>query len=68
MDRTLLTAAIDKVVAVQLDLKPLCSPAESRAPLKAPPETTIAAACDILQSAIHDLRDVIHRLEDLARN
>lgn len=67
-DRTLLTATIDKIVAVQLDLKPLCNPSESQAPLKAPAETTIAAACDILQSAIHDLRDVIHRLEDLPRN
>jgi hypothetical protein len=65
IDRRQITALIDKIVAVQLDLKPLCKPAGSTVQLKAPPETTIAAACDILQSAIDDLRGVIQRLEDL---
>jgi len=64
-DRRQITALIDKIVAVQLDLKPLCNPPGSTARLKRSPETTIAAACDILQSAIDDLRGVIQRLEDL---
>jgi hypothetical protein len=54
---------MDKIVAVQLDLKPLCKPTGSQGPLKASPETTIAATCDILQSAIQDLRDVTQRLD-----
>jgi hypothetical protein len=65
VDRRQITALIDKIVAAQLDLKPLCDPPGSIVRLKATPETTIAAACDILQSAIDDLRDVIRRLEDL---
>ncbi len=65
VDRSQLTALIDKIVAVQLDLKPLCHPAGGKRPLRQPPETTIAVACDILQSAIEDLRQVIQRLENL---
>jgi hypothetical protein len=63
-DRRLVTALIDKLVAVQLDLKPLCSPGGRPAPPHQI-EMTIAPACDILQSAIEDLRDMIQRLEDL---
>jgi hypothetical protein len=64
IDRSQLTALVDKLVAVQLDLKPLCSLSGTLGPPEKV-ETTIATACDILQSAIGDLRDVIQRLEDL---
>ena len=64
IDRRLVMSLIDKIVAVQLDLRPLCN---SASPPVDPErvETTIAAACDILQSAIEDLRNIIQRLEDL---
>jgi hypothetical protein len=64
IDRSLVTALIDKIVAVQLDLKPLCNPAGGPFP-REQVEMTITAACDILQSAIDDLRNIIQRLEDL---
>ncbi len=64
IDWRLVTSLIDKIVAVQLDLKPLCNPANPPADPERV-ETTIAAACDILQSAIEDLRNIIQRLEDL---
>jgi len=64
IDRRLVTALIDKIVAVQLDLKPLCNPTGPPYP-REQVGTTIASACDILQSAIGDLRNIIQRLEDL---
>jgi signal transduction histidine kinase len=64
IDRRLVTSLIDKIVAVQLDLKPLCNCASPPADPERV-ETTIAAACDILESAIEDLRNIIQRLEDL---
>jgi len=64
IDRRLVTSLIDKIVAVQLDLKPLCNSASPKADPERV-ETTIAAACDILESAIEDLRNIIQRLEDL---
>ena len=63
-DRSLVTALIDKIVAVRLDLKPLCNPAGPPFPQEHV-AVTITAACDILQSAIDDLRNIIQRLEDL---
>lgn len=55
---------IDKLVAVQLDLKPLCD--ESGAKIQeATAQITIVEACEVLQSAIDDLKQVIFGLEGL---
>ena len=64
VDRSQLAALMDKLVAVQLDLKRLCNPIGVQAPLQGHAEKTIAEACEILQSAIGDLRAVIYRLEE----
>ncbi|HEX4522236.1 MAG TPA: hypothetical protein VH704_01830 [Casimicrobiaceae bacterium] len=53
---------IDKLVAVQLDLKPLCSDGGRRVEASRV-QTTLAAACEVLQLAIEDVRDVIHQLD-----
>ena len=64
VDRHRLTSMIDKLVAVQLDLKPLCD--ETRTKIQeATAHTTIVEACDVLQSAIDDLKQVIFTLEGL---
>jgi hypothetical protein len=62
VDRSRLAAMIDKLVAVQMDLKPLCGDAGSKV-REAKAQTIIAGACEILQSAIDDLKQVIFRLE-----
>ena len=59
-----LGAVLDKLVAVQLDLKPLCGTTADRAQAAATPKA-IAAACDILQSAIADLRNIVHQFDGL---
>jgi len=61
-DHVRLRALIDKLVAVQLDLKPLCRDRGPRVDADRI-QTTLAAACDVLQLAIEDLRDVIHHLD-----
>lgn len=64
VDRARLDTLIDKLVSVQLDLKPLCrNDGASLQPRQA--AATIAAACAMLQSGIEDLREVIHALGDL---
>ena len=55
---------IDKLVAIQLDLKPLCDDTGSRIQ-EATAHATIVEACDVLQSAIDDLKQVIFSLEGL---
>ena len=55
---------IDKLVAIQLDLKPLCDDTGSRIQ-EATAHATIVEACDVLQSAIDDLKQVIFTLEGL---
>ena len=62
-DHARLRSLIDKLVAVQLDLKPLCRGGGPRVDAHQV-QTTLAAACDVLQLAIEDLRDVIHHLDD----
>jgi hypothetical protein len=53
---------IDKLVAVQLDLMPLCNDTGNR--IQEPTaHTMIVEACDVLQSAIDDLKQVIFSLE-----
>lgn len=61
-DHARLRSLMDKIVAVQLDLKSLCRDGSPRVdPDRI--QTTLAAACAVLQLAIEELRDVIHRLD-----
>jgi hypothetical protein len=57
-------ALLDKLVAVDLDLKPICKVGEE-APLVVVTADAIAKACDILYSAIADVRNIIHEVEGL---
>jgi signal transduction histidine kinase len=61
-DHARLRSLIDKLVAVQLDLKPLCRDGGPRVEAHQV-QTTLGAACKVLQLAIEDLRDVIHHLD-----
>jgi signal transduction histidine kinase len=56
-----LASLLDKLVAVHLDLEPLCGTHAERPQVAATPQA-IADACDILQSAIADTRNIIHQL------
>jgi hypothetical protein len=62
VDQSRLAAMIDKLVAVQMDLKPLCGDPGSKFQ-QAKAQTNITEACEVLQSAIDDLRQVIFHLE-----
>ncbi len=62
VDRGRLTSMIDKLVAVQMDLKPLCDETGTKI-REATAHITIAEACEVLQSAIDDLKRVIFSLE-----
>jgi len=64
VDRRRLTSMIDKLVAVQLDLKPLCADTGTKIQ-EATAHITIVEACEVLQSAIDDLKQVIFSLEGL---
>ena len=64
VDRRRLTSMIDKLVAVRLDLKPLCDDTGSKIQ-EATAHITIVEACEVLQSAIDDLKQVIFSLEGL---
>jgi hypothetical protein len=67
---TVLAAVLDKLVAVHLDLDLLCGTSADRARATLTPKA-IADACDILQSAIADLRNIIHQVDgpkDLSRD
>lgn len=61
-DHARLRSLIDKLVAVQLDLKPLCRDGGPRADTSRV-QITLAAACEVLQLAIEDVRDIIHKLD-----
>ena len=61
-DHARLRFLIDKLVAVQLDLKPLCRAGGPRVEAHQV-QTTLVAACEVLQLAIEDVRDVIHHLD-----
>lgn len=65
VDHSQLAALIDKLVAVQLDLKPLCDDAGSKIQ-GVTAQTVVAGACEVVQSAIDDLKQVIFRLEGFA--
>jgi hypothetical protein len=51
-----LAALLDKLVVVQLDLKPICK-VRAEASLASAERSTIAEACEILHSLIADLRE-----------
>jgi hypothetical protein len=57
-----LAALLDKLVAVELDLKPICKVGEE-APLVIVAADAIAEACDVLHSAITDVRSIIHEVD-----
>jgi hypothetical protein len=60
-----LAPLLDKLVAVHLDLDLLCGKHAGRPPVAATPQA-IAEACEALQSAIADLRNIISQLDGLA--
>ena len=60
-----LETLLDKLVAIHIDLEPICSKD------KVPPDvnaavSTIADACEVLCSAIADVRNIIHQTHSLA--
>lgn len=55
---------LDKLVAVQIDLRTVRGAAMEKAQVIALRES-IAEACDVLSSAIADLRNVIHQVDNL---
>jgi hypothetical protein len=57
-------AILDKLVAVQMDLRPICGLGTTSVPIVAA-RASIADACDILHSAIADIRNIIDGLMDL---
>ena len=59
-----LAALLDKLVAVNLDLERLCGTPTARPQVAVTPQA-IAEACDILQSAIADLRNIVYQAEGL---
>ena len=58
-----LAALLDKLVAIDLDLKPICKVGEE-APLVIVTADAIAKACDVLHSAITDVRSIIHEVDE----
>jgi hypothetical protein len=59
-----LEALLDKLVAVQMDLEPVCGVGKERAQIVASLEA-IADACDVLSSAIADLRKIIGQVDGM---
>lgn len=59
-----LEALLDKLVEIQMDLEPICGPGKERAQVVASLES-IANACDVLNSAIADVRNIIHQADGL---
>jgi hypothetical protein len=57
-------ALLDKLVAVEMDLEPVCGVAEERAQVVASVDA-IADACDVLRSAIADVRNIICQVNGL---
>ena len=54
-----LEALLEKLVAVQMDLEPVCGAGTARAQVVASLES-IPDACEVLRSAIADLRGIIY--------
>jgi hypothetical protein len=57
-------ALLDKLVAVDLDLEPICRIGLEALPVVAAADA-IADACDVLRSAIADLRNIIYQVDGL---
>ena len=57
-------ALLDKLVAVQMDLEPVCGIGTERAQVVAS-LAAIADACSVLRSAIADVRNIIHQADGL---
>ena len=57
-------ALLDKLVAVQMDLEPVCGVGTERAQLVSSLDV-IADACHVLRSAIADVRNIIHQADGL---
>jgi hypothetical protein len=57
-------ALLDKLVAVQIDLEPVCGAGAERVQLVAS-VAAIADACSVLHSAIADVRNIIHQADGL---
>jgi hypothetical protein len=56
-----LEALLDKLLAVQMDLEPVCRLGKERAQVVATLES-IADACEVLRSAIADVRGIIYHV------
>ena len=62
-----LAGLLDKLVAVDLDLEPICKMVgDATQPETGPATVSIAQACDVLRSAIADLRDLVHQIDGSA--
>jgi hypothetical protein len=59
-----LEALLDKLVAVQIDLESLCGEGKERAQVVASLDS-IANACDVLKSAIADVRNIIGQVDGM---
>ena len=59
-----LEALLDKLVAVQMDLEPVCGVGTERAQVVAT-LASIADACHVLRSAIADVRNIIYQVDGL---
>ena len=57
-------ALLDKLVAVQMDLDPVCG-AGSESAQAVSSRDAIAEACHVLRSAIADVRNIIHQANGL---
>src|ERR1700680_449592 len=57
-------ALLDKLVAVQMDLEPVCGIGNAR-PGCVASLASIADACHVLRSAIADVRNIIHQADSL---
>ena len=58
-------ALLDKLVAIQMDLRPVCGVGKQR-PQTAATIESIAEACEVLRSAIVDLRGIIYQVNALS--
>jgi hypothetical protein len=57
-----LEALLDKLVAVQIDLEPVCAISTARARAVVSLQL-IDGACEILRSAVEDVRNIIHQVD-----
>jgi hypothetical protein len=59
-----LEALLDKLVAVRMDLEPICGVGKEGAQVVASRDS-IANACDLLNSAIADVRNIIGQVDGM---